>query len=31
VRETLDVAKIFSDGHKPRMRAPVPQASAAAA
>ena len=22
VRETLDVAKVFSDGHKPRMRAP---------
>ena len=31
VRETLDVAKAFSDGHKPRMRAPVPQASVAAA
>jgi NTE family protein len=31
VRETLDVAKVFSDGHKPRMRAPILQASAAAA
>lgn len=31
VRETLDVAKVFSDGHKPRMRAPVPLASAVAA
>ncbi|MEP6997391.1 MAG: patatin-like phospholipase family protein [Betaproteobacteria bacterium] len=29
VRETLDVAKVFSDGHKPRMRAPLQQASAA--
>jgi len=28
VRETLDVARVFSDGHKPRMRAPLPQAAA---
>jgi NTE family protein len=31
VRETLDVARVFSDGHKPRMRASVLQSSAAVA
>ncbi len=28
LRETLDVAKVFSDGHKPRVRAPLQQVSA---
>lgn len=28
LRETLDVGKVFSDGHKPRVRAPLQQVSA---